>query len=352
MKKRIVFLYTELAEYIKGCMDELAEKDVEVYVFYYPVNPEAPFKFDFENSGCKFYLRTEFPRSKLLNEIKKIDPQVIVCSGWIDKDYVNICRELRPKIKTILALDNQFEKGLKPRLARERAKQLFKPAFDSAWVPGNPQVKYARKLGFKPNEIQTGFYTIDVEKWNQVNGNKPEGDFPKRFVFVGRYMEFKGVLELWEAFSQIDTKGWELYCAGNGDLFPMRRIHKGIHHVGFVQPIDLHKFVAQGGVFILPSHKEPWGVVMHEFAAAGYPIICTENVGAASAFLKDGVNGFVIKSNNIAELKDAMRNIIETPGQKLFEMGEESKRLASQVDIDAWVNTAKQFIEERKKLNE
>ena len=348
MKNRIVFLYTELAGYIKACMDELAEKDVEVHVFHYPVNPEAPFKFDFENSGCKFYLRTEFSRSELLHEIKKINPQAIVCSGWIDKDYVSICHELRPKIKTVLALDNQLEKGLKPRLARERAKRLFKPAFDFAWVPGIPQVEYAEKLGFKTKEIHTGFYTIDVKKWNQVNANSPTGNFPRRFVFVGRYMEFKGVLELWEAFSQIDTKGWELYCAGNGDLFPTRNIHNGIHHVGFVQPDDLYKFVAQGGVFILPSHKEPWGVVMHEFAAAGYPIICTENVGAASAFLKDEINGYLIKSNNIAELKNAMTKIIDSSDQKLFEMGRESKYLAGQIDIDTWVNTALQFVEEIK----
>lgn len=348
MKKRIVFLYTELAEYIKACMDDLAKKDVELHVFHYPVNPEAPFKFDFETSGCKFYLRTEFSRTELLNEIKKINPQAIVCSGWIDKDYVGICRELRSKVKTIIALDNQLEEGFIPRVARERAKRLFKPAFDFAWVPGNPQVKYAEKLGFKPNEIQTGFYTIDVKKWNQVNGNNSTGNFPRRFVFVGRYMEFKGLLELWEGFSQIDTKGWELYCAGNGDLFPSRRIHEAIHHVGFVQPVDLYKFVAQGGVFILPSHKEPWGVVVHEFAAAGYPIICTENVGAASAFLKDGINGYLIESNNIEELKDAMTKIIDATDQELFDMGEESKRLAGQIDIDAWTDTAIQFIEERK----
>jgi len=348
MKKRIVFLYTELAEYIKACMDELAKEDIEVHVFYYPINPEAPFNFDFESSGCEFYLRTEFTRSELLNKIKNINPQAIVCSGWIDKDYVSICRELRPQIRTIVALDNQLEGGLKPRLARERAKRLFKPAFDYAWVPGIPQVRYAEKIGFRPDEIQTGFYTVDVEKWSRVNGNNLNGDFPKRFVFVGRYMEFKGVLELWEAFSQIDTKGWELYCAGNGDLYPTRRIYKGIHHVGFVQPIDLGKFVAQGGVFILPSHKEPWGVVVHEFAAAGYPIICTENVGAASAFLKDGINGYLIKSNDISELKKAMSKIIRMTDEDLRVMGRESERFARQVDIDGWVKAAINYVKEIK----
>jgi len=329
-------------------MDELAKNDVEVHVFYYPVNPEAPFQFDFENSGCVFYLRTEYPRSKLLEVIKKINPQAIVCSGWIDKDYVSICRELRPKVKTVIALDNQFENGWKPRLARERAKRLFKPAFHFAWVPGDPQVKYAESIGFKPEQIRTGFYTIDVKKWGQINATRPTEKFPKRFVFVGRYMKFKGVIELWEAFSQIDTKGWELYCAGNGDLFPTRHEHQGIHHIGFVQAADLYKFVAKGGVFILPSHKEPWGVVVHEFAAAGYPMICTENVGAASAFLKQKINGYLIKSNNLAELKEAMKKIIDLTDHELFEMGQESKHLAGQIDISDWVDTALEFVEETK----
>lgn len=343
---KIVFLYTELAGYIKTCMDALANKGVEVHVFHYPVNPEAPFEFDLKNSPCRFYLRSEFSQAQLRNQIININPSVMVCSGWVDREYVNICRELKPKFKTIVAIDNQYEAGLKSWLSRLRARLFFKSAFNYAWVPGEPQVEYAKSMGFKLSEIEMGFYTIDIEKWNFATANDAEV-FPKRFVFVGRYVEFKGIIELWQAYKQLESEEWELFCAGNGDLYAHRIIHKGIYHVGFVQPADLGKFASEGGVFVLPSHKEPWGVVVHEFAAAGFPIVCTTKVGAASAFVKEGKNGYIIKPNSTKELKRAMKKITEHADDELKEMGRVSKDLAKQINLDKWVETAFRFIKNK-----
>ncbi len=345
MKRSIVFLYTELADYIKVCFDKLANEGVDVHVFHYPVNPEAPFEFNFKTSGCHFYQRTHFSNRELQDKIESISPGAIVCSGWIDKGYVAICRSLHKKIKTIVALDNQIESGLKSRLALTRAKLFFKPAFDFAWVPGNPQREYARKLGFKKNEIQTGFYTVDVKKWSEIKWEYPETQFPHRFVFVGRYVDFKGVIELWNAFKQINAGDWQLYCAGHGALYESRMQHEGIQHLGFVQPADLYKFVAKGGVFVLPSHNEPWGVVVHEFAAAGYPLICSKTVGAATAFLQPGVNGILVNPKNEMQLAEAMQSIVDMPDRDLIEMGRQSKKLAAKMNIELWVNTALNYLE-------
>jgi len=345
MKKSIVFLYTELADYIKVCFDRLADEDVEVHVFHYSVNPEAPFQFDFDKSACNFYLRTDFSQAQLKAKLDEINPQAIVFSGWIDKGYVEICRLFQGKVKTVIALDSQIERGYKSALSRMRAKLLYKPIFDFAWVPGKPQSDYAQKLGFKESEIFTGFYTTDVNAWNKLEWCKSETDFPHRFVFVGRYLAFKGIAELWEAFKQIDRGDWQLYCAGSGQLFEKRVEHEGIHHVGFVQPSNLYKFVAQGGVFILPSHREPWGVVVHEFAAAGYPIICTDRVGAVSAFLESGKNGFLVKPNDVEQLKKAMQTIVATSDTDLLKMGAHSKMLANRMNVEMWVKTASNFLE-------
>ena len=347
MKRSIVFLYTELADYIKVCLDRLANDGVDVHVFHYPVNPEAPFEFDFKTSGCHFYLRTDFSNRELQLKIESILPTAIVCSGWIDKGYVAICRSLHPKVKTIIALDNQLESGIKARLALLRAKLFFKSAFQFAWVPGEPQSEYAQKLGFKKSEIQTGFYTVDVKKWSDIKWESQENQFPHRFVFVGRYVDFKGIAELWNAFRRINPGDWQLYCAGHGALYDSRIRHKGIHHLGFVQPADLYKFVAKGGVFVLPSHSEPWGVVVHEFAGAGYPLICTKAVGAASAFLKPGLNGILVNPQNEFQLAEAMQRFVNMPDKDLIEMGKQSKLLAGKMNIELWINTALNYLEYR-----
>src|SRR5690606_14298134 len=157
--------------------------------------------------------------------------------------------------------------------------------------------------------------------------------------------DFKGITELWNAFKQINAGDWQLYCAGYGALYESRVQHKAIHHLGFVQPADLYKFVAKGGVFVLPSHSEPWGVVVHEFAAAGYPLICTETVGAATAFLKPQLNGILVKPKSEKQLGEAMQNIVNTPDSHLHEMGRQSKLLAEKINVELWINTAFKILE-------
>lgn len=345
MNKRIVFLYTELAEYIKVCMDRLAESGVEVHVFAYPVNPEAPFQFDFESSECTYYQRNDFSVAELEEKVRAIQPQAIVCSGWVDKGYLAVCRKMKKHCRTVVALDTQIEEGIKAKLSYNRAKLAYKSIFSNAWVPGGPQVEFARKLGFPTDRIFTGFYTADIAKWGKIGAELPLNPFPKRFVFVGRYVNFKGINELWEAFSNLSISGWELYCAGQGILFPKRKEYRGIHHLGFVQPSDLDTFVATGGVFVLPSHKEPWGVVLHEFAAAGYPLICSSKVGAASAFLIEGENGYLFNPGSAEELGKVLSRITDLPDRKLIEMGERSKDLASRISIDSWLIAARKLLE-------
>lgn len=337
--RTVVFLYTELAEYIRACMEALAKTGVNVTVFAYPVNVEAPFKFDTENTNARYLDRTAYNRDQLLSEILKIQPDLVVCSGWIDKDYLHAIARGKGRFKAVVALDNQMPTTLRERIALMRAKVKFRHLFDAAWVPGPPQVQYAQALGFESNQIFDGFYTADHNSLGEIEWNSTD-EFPKRFVYVGRYVDFKGVKELWEAFKMLNSQNWELFCAGHGEEYPQRDQSDGIHHLGFVQPADLNKFVAQGGVFVLPSKKEPWGVVVHEFASAGYPLLCSDKVGAAAALLKNEENGLSFKSDSTESLARAMKRMVEKSDAELWAMGKMSKKRASRYTKEKWVKTA------------
>ena len=65
----------------------------------------------------------------------------------------------------------------------------------------------------------------------------------------------------------------------------------GVEMLGFVQPDDLPAVLERAGCLVLPSRFEPWGVVVHEAAAAGLPIVCTPVCGAATRLVLDGYNG-------------------------------------------------------------
>ncbi len=334
-----MFLYTELAGYIRNCLEALAESGVEVYVVAYPVNPEAPFEFS-ETSKANYFDRNSFDFQSLIEFCQSKNPDAIVCSGWVDADYIKVCKKLRKETQTVIAFDNHLLGGVKAKISAIRARAKYKSYFKLAWVPGKPQRLFALKMGFDRKDVKLGFYTADSARIGEKHWDDGLKEFPKRLVFVGRYLPFKGLEYLWEAFQKLSSKNWELYCIGTGDDFDNRVEAEGIHHLGFVQPTELDKFVQKGGVFVLPSLKEPWGVVVHEFTSAGYPVITTDRVGAVSAFVHPGENGWVVSSGSSEAIFKALSEMTELSDERLFEMGAKSRQFAMKLNVENWVATA------------
>ena len=336
---KFLFLYTEIAEYFLACCNELSQHG-EVHIIRWPVNKEAPFQFQV-NEKIKLYSKADYDFSQLQKLVNSINPDVIICSGWIDKDYLKITKSYFKKIPTIMTCDTHWRGDFKQRLAMIVSRFTLLNIFSHAWVPGQIQKQYVLNLGFKDNAIQTGFYSCDLSHFESIyqsQKTQKQQQFPKRFLFVGRYYEFKGIKELWQAFIELQTEQpneWELWCLGIGDIEPV--IHPKIKHFGFVQPKDLATYTAQTGVFILPSRFEPWGVVVHEFAASGFPLLLSNQVGAKEQFLQETKNGFEFKSENISDLKATLKKIISLSDAQLLDMSAHSTVLAKTISQTSWV---------------
>jgi len=341
-KKRIVFLYTEIATYFLACIEKLAQQpNVDITVIRWPLNQEAPFDFSFSEQ-ISFYDRGDFrSNEKLLDFVTQLNPSLLYCSGWIDKGYLTVCKRFRSKIPVVVGFDNQWTGSLKQQIARVVSPFKILNHFSHCWVPGDLQEVYARKLGFKKEQILTGFYSCDFGFFYEqylANKDVKRMSFPKRFVYVGRYYEFKGICNLWNAFIELQEESpneWELWCLGTGDIQPI--VHPKIKHFGFVQPSDLNSYLKNTGVFVLPSFFEPWGVVVHEFAAAGFPLICSDKVGATTAFVENNYNGYIYKSDSVFELKQAMLKMIHLDSLELNEMATRSVEKAKQITPEIWV---------------
>jgi glycosyltransferase involved in cell wall biosynthesis len=335
---KVLFLYTELADYFVRCCEVLSTS-AEVHIVRWPVNPEAPFRFEIPTS-IKVY-----EKPAVLEDLKaiaeRIGPDVICCSGWIDKDYLKICRRFKGKVPVVVTLDTSWHGKARQYAALVLSRFFIKPLFSHAWVPGKRQARYARMLGFPRARVCKGFYCCDLPAFNAVYASR-EGTHAqaRRFVYAGRYYGFKGVEELWRAFEDFaksDEAGWELWCIGTGSIPPAE--HPRIRHFGFVQPSDLRKMMKEGGIFILPSRFEPWAVVVQEFAAMGYPLLLSSAVGAAETFLQEGVNGYTFQAGSASSLESEMKKMAALPLKALTLMAAESHRLAQQVTQDNWAGT-------------
>ncbi|MBA3900310.1 MAG: glycosyl transferase family 1, partial [Bacteroidetes bacterium] len=190
--KKILFLYTELAVYFLCCIKALAkEEGNEIHIVHWPLNPEAPFEFDFPKQ-VKFYPKKEYSRINLLKLAAQINPDLIYCSGWVDKDYLKICRKFRNKIPVVVGFDNQWTGSTKQWLAVAARSFTIAPYFSHAWVPGESQAEFALNLGFGPQRILKGFYSADFDYFHSLylkNKESKQTHFPKCFIYVGRYIE-------------------------------------------------------------------------------------------------------------------------------------------------------------------
>jgi glycosyltransferase involved in cell wall biosynthesis len=337
----VLFLYTELADYFLKCCEELSQS-CEVHIIRWPVNKEAPFDFKYSEK-IRIYDKNNFSFDELKNLVSKINPGMIICSGWIDKDYLKLAKPYFKKIPTVLTCDTHWKGSIKQYLAIILSRFFLLNRFSHAWVPGQAQTAYVKKLGFKSSKIWQGFYCCDLQKFNSIYTkqlDQKEKKLPEKFLYVGRYYDFKGVTDLWQAFIELQNEqpnDWELWCLGAGDIKPIE--HPKIKHFGFVQPKDLEPILEQTGVFILPSRFEPWGVVVQEYAAAGFPMLISTAVGAKEMFLQEGKNGFSFSPGNAAQLKNELKKIVNFSSKELILMAEESHKLAQEISPKKWANT-------------
>lgn len=274
-----------------------------------------------------------------MERCKNFKADVIYSGGWSFMPYITIVKQLKTK-STVIGFDNQWFGTLKQSLGALYFRLFLKPYFKFAFVPGDSQSRFAEKIGFRSQNIIAGAYCCDIETFSaayQKNKMLKQKNYPHRFLFVGRYAKEKNIDLLCECFIDLQSESpndWELWCLGKGELKPVK--HQQIKHFGFIQAHEMGDIITNTGIFILPSSFEPWGVVLHEFAAAGFPIITTSSVGAASTFVREGVNGHVVTANNKTQLKQRMKEMMFLTEERLNLMSEKSAEISLSITPALW----------------
>jgi glycosyltransferase involved in cell wall biosynthesis len=81
-----------------------------------------------------------------------------------------------------------------------------------------------------------------------------------------------------------------------------------------MQPYDeLRKILIASDVLAFAS-EEPWGMAVSEALAAGLALLVSDKVAGAPDLVEDGVNGFVFRSRDEAQLARLMQDCIANPG--------------------------------------
>lgn len=333
---KILYLYAAVMGYTMATIRELSLRySLEIHVVHWDNKKRSPFQPQF-TENVFFYPRSEYSVAKMKDLARQVGADLVVCSGWQDKGYLQIASILRKKgVPVVAGIDTQWKGSLRQHVASIFGFYL-KRYFSHAWVAGSNQFEFARRLGFKKKEIIFDLYSADTAFFNAAYSTckkDKEIRYPHRFLFVGRLEKVKAVDLLADAWANLaeKKKDWELVFIGNGSLKDSLQKQRGITVKDFMQPDFLKQEVRDAGCFILPSRGDAWGVVIHEFTAAGLPLVCSDVCGAAQSFLIHGLNGFCFESETVESLTKQMLNIIESSDEVLCKMSEHSHELAQRI---------------------
>jgi glycosyltransferase involved in cell wall biosynthesis len=156
----------------------------------------------------------------------------------------------------------------------------------------------------------------------------------KAFLFIGRLIKDKGIVEYLKACKVVKKKYPKIRCllVGPYDSNPsaLRKeelqtyMDNGIIEY-FGEQMDVRPFIAKCSTYVFPSYREGTPKSILEAMAIGRPIITTDMPGCRETVINN-VNGFLIPARNFEILADKMIWMIENV-EKAKKMGEESIRI-------------------------
>lgn len=183
----------------------------------------------------------------------------------------------------------------------------------------------------KATVVPTG---VDTEFFKSKNVEINNQNFT--FLYIGRILKTKGIMEFIEAARRIRqkyTKSRFLILGmvedGNPLSIEINDLNKWqkegiVKYLGFRD--DVRPYIEEADVVVLPSYREGCSTSLQEACSMSCPIIATDIPGCREV-VKDGVNGFLVPIKDVKALTEAMERFILNPHLKIS-MGREGRKFA------------------------
>ena len=244
---------------------------------------------------------------RLWQRLTELDPEVVLVPGYYTLPAIAAALWARLHGRRSVLMTESTAGDHQRAWWKELPKRLaLRVLFGWAVTGGKAHVAYLRQLGF-PVERTVGCYdVVDNAMFGEgaqalrdkVTSAPVHGPY---FLYVGRFAEEKNVAGLLRSWSAYREQGgtWPLVLCGDG---PERASLEGlaaetpyaadIVFPGLKTSRELLPFYAHAGCFVLPSTREPWGLVVNEAMAAALPVLVSNRCGCSVDLVREGENGF------------------------------------------------------------
>jgi glycosyltransferase involved in cell wall biosynthesis len=275
--------------------------------------------------------------------------------GYSRVHHLQAMVQARMKGLKVLLRDEMAEMGRARSAVRSRMKQTLFAGLDKFidgyLTIGSRNEQHCHALGLDRRRMFRVCYTVD-NPWFQARlaesaGKREElrrslGLEPGRpiVLYVAKLIARKAPFDLLKAFANLqdrpDSGRPYLLMAGDGDMRPEIEIFlrerrlDAVKLLGFQNQRELAGLYDLCDLFVLPSARESWGLVVNEVMNAGRAVITSDRVCSSADLVHSGRNGDVYRFGDIDQLTGQMRDSLAAP-ERLAALGRESRRI-----IDTW----------------
>jgi glycosyltransferase involved in cell wall biosynthesis len=182
-----------------------------------------------------------------------------------------------------------------------------------------------------------------------------EGD--EVITVIARLTPWKGHMVLLDAFRavQVERPQARLLVVGAPTFWEETYLHElqeraeelgcaeAVRWLGFRS--DIPDLLALSDMMVLPSFKEPFGIVVVEAMIAGKPVVACDS-GGPPEIVEDGVTGLIVPTAKVGPLADAMLELLGDP-ERARQMGEAGRQRAlTHFDIRGGVRKIEKLYEQ------
>ncbi len=282
---------------------------------------------------------------KLWAALTRIDPAVVLIPGYYTLPA--IAAALWAKLHRragVLMTESTAEDHVRNNWKEAFKSTLIRNLFDWAICGGEAHLRYLKQLSFPENRIafsydivDNSFFASEAATLRQLQ-NWPSTLPGNYFLYVGRLSPEKNIDGLLRAYAEYRRQRgtWSLVLVGAGPSEKSLRtlaenlgIARDLYFAGMKTYRELPIYYSAASCFILPSTREPWGLVVNEAMASGLPVIVSHHCGCAPSLVDHNRNGFIFNPTDTKSFLASLTAISSLSSHQLSEFSNHSRSIVS-----------------------
>lgn len=217
----------------------------------------------------------------------------------------------------------------------------YKSTVFEKYVPNDIRLDLDKKTYIIPNGIED-FWLLN--KFNDISKDRVKRIESKqlRLLYTGRIDKNKNIISTIKAMNVLRKKGWniKLTIVGRIDSEKEYKVIRNNPNVDYYKSCPKEKLInyyRQSDVFVMPSHRETFGLVYAEAMSQGLPVIYTKGQGFDGQF-EEGLVGYHVDDRNYMTIAEKIEKIVDR-------YSEISENCIKNCTFFSWKDICKKYID-------